>query len=285
MTNIILTVAIPTYNRLPYLKESLTKIASQCEAYPEIEVLVINNCSTDGTELFVFGNLRCNHPRLRYIRNEMNIGADANFIRCVEEARGKYVWLFGDDEILCKDGIKHVIEALNYYEMGFLLLGNMRDSDPTKDKAYISYSEFMRIEGVRVAIEYGFITRSIFKRDLFDCTVARQYAATRSGHAYATRKRGGVFVLNKPVIRVRQYDRAPIHDMTNANNMWLLQVNYLEFLGVPFWKRARFVWEYTFMGMVFRNLGKVKNFVTCGKMKPNELNPVATTQEQQSGSK
>lgn len=261
MTNIVLTVAIPTFNRLPYLKESLPEIANQCEQFPDIEVLVINNHSTDRTELFV-GDLMRYHSRLRYIRNEMNIGADANFIRCVEEAKGKYVWLFGDDEILCKDGIKNVRDALNHNDMGFLLLGNMRDSDPTEDKTYSSYSEFMRIEGVRVAIEYGFLTRSIFKRDLFDCNIARKYAATRSGHAYATLKKGAVFVLNKPVIRVRQYDRPPIHDMTNANNMWLLQVNYLKFLGVPFWKRIWFLWEYTFVGMVFRNLGKVKNFVT-----------------------
>lgn len=66
----LITVIIPTYNRKKKLLECISSILEQ--TYEHIEVLVVDDASTDGTEeLFQ----RKTDPRLRYIRYETNRGA------------------------------------------------------------------------------------------------------------------------------------------------------------------------------------------------------------------
>jgi glycosyltransferase involved in cell wall biosynthesis len=172
----LLSICIPTYNRQEYLQVSLTEIVKQADMFPDVEIIVINNNSTDTTEQLV-AELWNEYPKIRYFRNNENIGGDANFIRCVEEARGQYVWLFGDDEILLPGGIAEVVKALQY-QPKHLLLGYLRDTDPTTNNVYPSYKEFMKQRGANVAIEFAFITRCIFSMDLWDMEIARRMLPT-----------------------------------------------------------------------------------------------------------
>ena len=108
--NILLTVAIPTYNRVEFLKRSLGSLLSQLEA--GVEILISDNASTDGTEMFVKPFLS-QYPMLNYIRNESNIGPDGNFLQCYRKANGKFVLLLGDDDVIVDGAIKRI---LNYIQ-------------------------------------------------------------------------------------------------------------------------------------------------------------------------
>ena len=266
MTPPLLSICIPTYNRREYLETSLTEIAKQASQFPEVEVIVSNNNSTDTTELLVAG-IWNKYPKIRYFRNDKNIGGERNHIRCLEEAKGEYAWLFGDDEILLPGGLAHVVESFRNKKWAYhILLGNMRDSDKTEDDLYPSYKELMRQRGAYAAIEYAFLSRWIFKRSLWDAGVAMETIATRFNHAYAIRKEGGVLVLNKPVIRVRE-QRAPLHDNTGAEHLWLNFNEYLKYLGVPLSGRIVFLWQHTVMGTVRRHLGRIRD-KAIGKQEP-----------------
>ncbi len=86
------TIGIPTFNRATLLAESLRCAVNQ--SCGDLEIIVCDNASTDRTPevVDVFG------PRVRYFRNEANLGATANFFRLVELASGKYFsWLQDDD--------------------------------------------------------------------------------------------------------------------------------------------------------------------------------------------
>jgi glycosyltransferase involved in cell wall biosynthesis len=106
-----LTFAIPTFNRSKYLKELLPEVVNQylSRAPGTLEIVVIDNASTDDTEDYIRTNF---NQHIRYIRNKENIGGDRNFIECIKNANGKYVWLFGDDEILNPGGIHRVMDAI-----------------------------------------------------------------------------------------------------------------------------------------------------------------------------
>nr|WP_260439156.1 glycosyltransferase [Flavobacterium branchiophilum] len=58
-----------------------------------------NNASTDETEAVIKKYEAMGMP-IQYYKNEQNIGADGNFEKCFSKALGKYVWIFGDDELL-----------------------------------------------------------------------------------------------------------------------------------------------------------------------------------------
>lgn len=93
------TVAIPTYNRADFLRQTLAGIAEQQFPRDHFEVLVIDNNSTDHTRAVVeeFAGTR---PAPRYLREEKQ-GLDYARNRAIAEARGEVI-VFGDDDILVR---------------------------------------------------------------------------------------------------------------------------------------------------------------------------------------
>ena len=108
-TTPLLTIAVPTYNRAACLSELLTVLADQVKNDPRVELIISDNASTDRTsevvQDFVVSGLK-----VRYIRNAQNIGPDANFLQCFEQARGKYVWLLGDDDLIVPGGVGKILK-------------------------------------------------------------------------------------------------------------------------------------------------------------------------------
>jgi glycosyltransferase involved in cell wall biosynthesis len=96
----LITLCIPTYNRASYLAETLRSILPQ--AGSDVEIAISDNASTDRTETVV-AEFQKDYPVIAYSRNESNMGFDRNLLRVTELAKGKYVWLFGSDDLL-KDG-------------------------------------------------------------------------------------------------------------------------------------------------------------------------------------
>ncbi len=107
----LLTLAIPTFKRSPYLAELLACLLPQFLDGTGAELLISDNASPDDTEAVVASFLARGLP-CRYLRNPENIGADANFLQCLDEARGKYVWVMGDDDLLAPDTIRLLLTLL-----------------------------------------------------------------------------------------------------------------------------------------------------------------------------
>ena len=107
----LLTIAIPTYNRAGLLGELLDVLLPQLADEPRVELLICDNASPDGTEDVVRGRI-AGGAAIRYLRNAENIGSDANFVRCFEEAGGEYFWLFGDDDIILPGTVAKVLGHL-----------------------------------------------------------------------------------------------------------------------------------------------------------------------------
>lgn len=107
----LLTIAIPTYNRLESLKISLKKILDYTKGHDEIEIFVSDNASTDGTKEYV-GEVQKENSNLKYYRNTENLGFDGNFLNCFRKAQGKYLWIFSDDDYLMENAVELVLEVL-----------------------------------------------------------------------------------------------------------------------------------------------------------------------------
>ena len=92
-----LTVAIPTYNRASFLRQTLAGIAQQEFPRDHFEVLVIDNNSTDDTRAVV-AEFASAHPAPRHVL-ETKQGLDYARNRAIAEARGEML-VFADDDIL-----------------------------------------------------------------------------------------------------------------------------------------------------------------------------------------
>lgn len=117
-----LSICIPTYNRAGYLSECLNSVLIQSAKYPNVEIIVIDNASTDNTR-HVVAELMQNCSSLKYHRNEENLGYTGNQIKCIEYASGQYLALLCDDDAYTRCTLREVFQIIdNAVEYSFLAL-------------------------------------------------------------------------------------------------------------------------------------------------------------------
>ena len=90
----LVSIIMPTYNCGRFIRESINSVFSQ--TYRNWELLIVDDCSTDETESIV---CTYNDPRIRYIRNEQNIGAALTRNRALREAKGRYIAFLDSDDL------------------------------------------------------------------------------------------------------------------------------------------------------------------------------------------
>lgn len=94
----LVSVLIPHYNYIQYVPKAIDSALGQ--TYPNVEVVVTDNQSTDGAVAILRERYR-DEPRVRIIENERNLGMTGNFNRALEHARGEYIlWMSSDDFML-----------------------------------------------------------------------------------------------------------------------------------------------------------------------------------------
>ena len=103
------TIAIPTYNRLPLLRQSLACAQAQLDG--DCRVLVVDNGSSDGT----FEWLMPQATAVQVLRNQVNQGSPAAFRQCLEAADGEFFSWLQDDDLLHPDFLKRARAAFAQY--------------------------------------------------------------------------------------------------------------------------------------------------------------------------
>ena len=129
-----LSIAIPTFNRAKKLDSQLSalhKILSASSFSSNIELVVVDNCSTDSTQECIkhFASLEREYIFLSY-KNDMNIGAEKNFGQGILRSQGEFTWLLSDDDTVHEDAIDHIYQSLHSnQEVGFCFVNF--NLDPT----------------------------------------------------------------------------------------------------------------------------------------------------------
>jgi glycosyltransferase involved in cell wall biosynthesis len=106
----LVSIGIPTYNRLSGLKNALKCIREQ--TYSNLEIIVSDNCSPGDEIDRYMDTVIKEDPRVRYFRQSHNIGALANFEFVLTKATGKYfAWAADDDS--CEDRfVEEIIDQM-----------------------------------------------------------------------------------------------------------------------------------------------------------------------------
>lgn len=99
----LVSVVIPTYNAEEFIQPSLNSILNQ--TYTNLEVIVIDDCSTDRTVERVCEISRAD-KRVRVLKNDHNLGIGGNRNKGIQEAKGKYICWQDADDISLPDRIE-----------------------------------------------------------------------------------------------------------------------------------------------------------------------------------
>lgn len=103
------SVCIPTFNGAGYIREALESVL--CQTYQDFEIVIVDNASTDHTGT-VAAEFSVRSEKIRYFRNQQNIGLAANLNRCMQLARGEYIKYLCVDDLLTPDCLERMVPAL-----------------------------------------------------------------------------------------------------------------------------------------------------------------------------
>lgn len=110
--NQTVSVIVPVYNAMPYLKECLLSIKQQ--DYSDIEVIFIDDGSTDDSLVYLKEQAKFD-TRIKIIHQE-NKGASAARNRGLEEAGGKWLAFVDADDVITKDYLSYLLDLTQKYD-------------------------------------------------------------------------------------------------------------------------------------------------------------------------
>ncbi len=110
MSNPILTIGVPTYNRPEHIQKLVRALLPQLSE--QVLLWVSDNCSDIPVEsLFTDEEKR----KFKITRTKANIGGDANIAGRVYECDTKWVWTLGDDDIPLPNSVDIILNYIEKY--------------------------------------------------------------------------------------------------------------------------------------------------------------------------
>lgn len=113
----LVSVVLPVYNGLPYLTEAIATILAQDI---ELELVASDDMSSDGS-LEVLQRL--SDPRVRVLTNTVNAGIFGNLNRCIAAAKGRFIQVFSQDDLMKPGYLASQVRLLQKYPDAGLVYG------------------------------------------------------------------------------------------------------------------------------------------------------------------
>ena len=105
----LVSIGLPVFNGAKHIRYALDSILAQ--TLDDIEVIISDNASTDGTDE-ICQNYATLDKRIRYSRNDTNLGAAPNFNKVFSLAQGKYFQWAAHDDIYDTEFLQTCVTAL-----------------------------------------------------------------------------------------------------------------------------------------------------------------------------
>lgn len=105
----LVSIGLPVYNGERYLEAAIDSLLAQ--TFTDFELIISDNASTDRTEA-IGRAYAARDPRVRYFRNEHNIGAGPNYNRVFALAAGRYFKWAAHDDVCAPDFLARCVAAL-----------------------------------------------------------------------------------------------------------------------------------------------------------------------------
>lgn len=174
----VVSIGMPVYNGEKYIRDALDSLLGQ--SFADFELIISDNASTDATES-ICRQYEKNDMRIRYIRQEANLGAAANFQFVLNQARGScFMWAASDDR-WSLDWLEKLYGAIGEAGVGMVFgqvvhiddTGKLMDHAANGANFSYSYSDSPIKRRVRFYLAYegkgkANCIYSLYKRELFE---------------------------------------------------------------------------------------------------------------------
>jgi glycosyltransferase involved in cell wall biosynthesis len=173
------SIIIPTYNRVDFILLAIQSVIDQ--TFEDFELIVSDDASTED----VAGTVRSfNDKRIKYFRQKTNLGFIKNWNFCLNNSKGKYIKIMGDDDVLlpnCLEKSVHILE--NGDSVGMVCsdywtidnVGNFINNSQFNSESFRIFKQNQLENGKQFIKEYflgrrrvGLPSSILFKKDLLN---------------------------------------------------------------------------------------------------------------------
>jgi glycosyltransferase involved in cell wall biosynthesis len=103
-------IGMPVWNGENFISEAIESILAQ--TYGDLELVISDNASSDATAEICRGYVK-RDTRIRYIRQEKNMGAAPNYIEVFRRSSGQYFKWAAHDDVLAPEFIQECVRVLD----------------------------------------------------------------------------------------------------------------------------------------------------------------------------
>ncbi|MDB9315470.1 glycosyltransferase family 2 protein [Spirulina sp. CS-785/01] len=128
------SIVITTYNRLTLLKRA---VYSACRQTVPCDVIVVDDCSTDGTQEYMTA-LCSQNPHVLYHRNKINLGHSQSVNRGVELATGDWIKPLDDDDYLAAECVEMMQNAIQLRPQAVICSAQALQVDEQEKPLYLT---------------------------------------------------------------------------------------------------------------------------------------------------
>ena len=105
----LVSVIMPSYKCGKFISESIKSV--QCQTYQNWELIIVDDCSGDGTVQIV-ESFQKNDQRIRLLQNETNSGAALSRNYALREAKGRWIAFLDSDDLWKPEKLEHQLEFM-----------------------------------------------------------------------------------------------------------------------------------------------------------------------------
>lgn len=136
------SIGMPVYNGEKYIEEAIRSNLAQ--TYEDFYLYIADNASTDRTEE-ICRDFASDDKRIKYIRNEKNLGASRNYSVCFEPAKSEYFRWSNADDVIEQSLIEQCIQFLDENKDYVLVYGKTKIID-LDGKLIEYYDDMLNLE-------------------------------------------------------------------------------------------------------------------------------------------
>ena len=212
----LVSICLPVFNGQAHLAAAIESALNQTER--DFELIIADDNSTDQS-WSIINTWKEQDSRLRTFRNEPGLGLFQNYNRCMAQARGEYIKLFAQDDLLAPDALKTMIDVLSKNpEVVLVTTGkNWVDDEGNVIKTVVQFPEDRCIDGREAILDnlskitnwVGEPSTALFRRQ-----TAAQGFDTEFFHWgdldywFAMLRRGHLFYVASPLVSFRRHQRS-----------------------------------------------------------------------------
>ncbi len=166
-----LSILIPTHNRQTLLAETLQSVFNQTAGLEQVEILVSNDASKDGTKQYL-DHIQA-EKKIHVFHHEKNLGGPGNWRFLLEKAQGEFVYLLSDDDTIKPDFLKKYFQIMEAHPQVDIIYSGIAYCDETMK--LLSESQLSSVPGLVSGVERlknqlvanHMVMSSIYRRDVF----------------------------------------------------------------------------------------------------------------------